>query len=551
MVCLKAWCKSGRIVLGLLLPACPLLSMTPAAAQNTSPQASQALFLDDSGSMRPYYANGLIRDIAQPLEASVDARNAMQLYAFSTDVLPVRNLQSMESIPFGQYTFLDKVIDQCQHKHIDIGWIVTDNIEDTGEAGNTERFYARLRSEAVRRVTVFPVRASAGHPGLVVYALLFNPAARPDYGNTLSRFVTNGSRVLRTEPLLMKPIDQDTVEVTSHDLAPLTRRGSPKVYATGTPLQAQAEVRFRSRLDHIEIVDSSLHILDAKPSFGPGSLLEPTRRQLAITPDRIRDLGPGRETAQVYHLTADLGQINLKSSPAAWWQAAWGRPEEEAELPLRFAIDVPQHNFRLRQPFLDQWSATSVADARASGKVYALDRLLTSINAGDTEIQVTSPLFFRVRYPAWPAVLWIVLFTFGLALLIGLALFARRILRRGAQMWTVRAATPEGQPLNARLQDARVLVDGQPVARVDGTDLLSLPPARFASGKPRILLTSTEPIRLVHRMQPIDLFFMQASQSAPQSNVQSGAPQMAPHPPFSTAPQRASTPTPTNPPRRR
>ncbi len=537
--------------------ACWLLAFAACGfAQGTGRPATQALFLDDSGSMRPYYASGQVRDITEPLANSINAGSSLQLYAFSTGVFPARSLQAIEAAPFGQYTFLDKVIDQCLNRHVDIGWIVTDNIEDTGEAGNTERFYARLRSEAVHRVTVFPVRAPAGHPGLVVYALLFNPSSGPLYASTLQSFMTNGSRVLRTEPLLMKPVDQDTVEVTSRDLAPLTRRGGPKVYDTGVPLQAQAEVRFRSRLDHIEIVDSSLHILDAKPAFGPASLLEPTARQLSITPDRIRDLGPGRETAQVYHLTADLGELQLKHSPAVWWRAAWGHPEEEAELPLTFAIDVPERNFRLRRPFLDQWSAPTVADARATGKVYALDRLLASINAGDTHIQVTSPLFFRVRYPTWPAVLWVSLAGLLLASMLGAALAARRLFRRRTRAWSVRAATPDGQPLSATLQSGRILVDGQPLARLEGPDLLALPPARLAAGTPRVTISAYQPVRLTHRMQAVDLFFTPASQAvspAPHQNATSPAPSAIPSAQRSAnaAPRRPSASPTTMPPRRR
>ncbi len=551
MVRLSVRCRSG--VRRLLLSFICLFAVggSAAFAQAPSPRATQALFLDDSGSMRPYYASGLMRDITQPLAAAIDTQSSMQLYAFSTGVFPARSLEAIENAPFGQYTFLDKVIDQCQSRHIDVGWIVTDNIEDTGEAGNTERFYARLRSDAVRRVTVFPVRASAGHPGLIVYALLFGSGAGPVYNDTLHSFVANGSGVLRTEPLLMKPVNQDTVEVTSRDLAPLTRRGGPKVYDTGTPLQAQAEVRFRSRLDHIEIVDSTLRILDAKPAFGPGSLLQPSQRQLAITPNRIRDLGPGGETAQVYHLTADLGEIRLKDSPAVWWRAAWSHPEEEAELPLTFAIEVPQQNFRLRRTFLDQWSASTVADARATGKVYALDRLLASINAGDTHIQVTSPLFFRVRYPAWPAVLWIVLFALGLALLIGLALAARRLLRRRTQAWTVHAATPDGQPLTAKLQDARIAVEGQTIARLEGTALLPIPPARLAAGIPRVPVVLNEPIRLTHRMQAIDLFFTAAATGTQPPTERSAVPPGTAQRTANSAARPSKTPSATMPPRRR
>ena len=556
MVCLGFTRPVGRRWLTLRLMCFLALILTGSASAQTpsAPRAAQAVFLDDSGSMRPYYAGGLMRSIADPLAAAIDNGSTMQLYAFSTEVSPARSLGAIENAPFGNYTFLDKVIDRCRDKGVAIAWIVTDNIEDTGAAGNTERFYARLRGDAVRRVTVFPVRAPAGEPGLVVYALLFNDGAGPLYETTLGHFVANGTGVLRTDPLLMKPVNQDTIEVTSRDLAPLTRRGGPKVYETGVPVRAQAEVRFRSRLDHIEIVDSALRILDAKPSFAPDSLLEPTRRQLAITPDRIHDLGPGRETAQRYRLTADLGELQLKHSPAVWWRAAWSHPQEEAELPLTFAIDVPRQNFRLRRSFLDQWSAPTLTEARATGKVYALDRLLASINSGDTHIQVTSPLFFRVRYPDWPAVLWIVLFALAAALLLGIALATRRWLRRRTRAWTVRAATPDGQPLPATLHDAGITVDGQIVARLGGSDLIPVPPARLAQGLPRAAVVAGQPIRLTHRMRDFDLFVTPGSQGAAQTPAESGTPRQPAQSQGASLPRAnspAAKPTATMPPRRR
>ena len=447
-----------------------LFALPPIYAQTT-----QALFLDNSGSMKPYYTSGLLENIATPLTTSITAGNSqLQLYAFSTQVTPARSLEAIAAAPFGNYTFLDKVIDYSQSHRIAVAWIVTDNIEDTGEAGNTDRFYAKLRSTAVHRVTVFPVHAAPGHPGLVVYALLFDPTAADLYNTTLASFLTNGSNVLRTEPLLMKPVNQDTVEVTSRDLAPLTRRGGPKIYDTGTPIHARAEVRFRSRLDHIEIVDSSLHILDAQPTFNPESLLEPTQRQLSITPDRIHDLGPGRETAQIYHLDANLGEIKLKSTPRAWWLAAWSHPEEEAQLPLTFAIDVPQQNFRLRPQFLTQWSAPTVADARSTGKVYALDRLLAAINAGDTHIQVTSPLFFRVRYPDTPAILWISLFGLAALTLIAAALLTRKFLRR----LTPQTATPPGSPTNPAPPNSPIKPTAPTQSRRPPTPTSTQPPRR-------------------------------------------------------------------------
>ena len=121
--------KRLRPVWSALLPVLAAFAALSLPAQTAAPAATQALFLDDSGSMHPYYTSGLVRDITEPLAASINAGSPVQLFAFSTDVFPARSLGAIASAPFGQYTFLDKVIDQCHNRHIDIGWIVTDNID--------------------------------------------------------------------------------------------------------------------------------------------------------------------------------------------------------------------------------------------------------------------------------------------------------------------------------------------------------------------------------------------------------------------------------------
>ncbi len=486
-----------RLSVAVLLAVC--------AAASALAQAPQSLYVDRSGSMRPYFGSGLIRSILDPLRTAVGGPLAE--YAFSTEVAPVPNLDAIDALPFGNLTYLDRVITSSERQHTPISWIITDNIEDTGEAGNTERFYAALRGAEVRRVTVFPILSAPGHPGLLVYALLFDPASDAVYERTLTAFARSGAGVLRTQPLRMKPVDRDTVEVTSRSLAPLTRRGGPKVYDTGTPIVQAAEVRFKSRFDHIEIVDSALRVLDAAPSFGPGSLLEPERRQLAITPDRIRALLPGDETTQVYKLSVDLGKLSLKHNPAAWWKAAWGASGEEAALDLKLGIDVPQQNFRLTPRFLNQYSASTVEAARATGKVYAIDRLLADVNGAETLIQVDTPLYFRVNYPAWPAVLFIGLFVLALAVLAGLVLFGRRLLPRRRREWTVAAEAIAGYPLSARMDGDRVLVEGENVARIEKDRILPVAPARFEGGAGSVAIEPGKRIRLNTRRNEMDLIF--------------------------------------------
>src|ERR1017187_969886 len=105
------------------------------------------------------------------------------------------------------------------------------------------------------------------------------------------------------------------------------------------------------------------------------SLLMPERRAISITPRVVQRLGAGDETEQVYVVDVDLGKIALKKDVASLWKAAFGKSSEEALLNLQFLIEVPQKNFHLRKQFLQEYHAGTLAEARATGKVYAVDQL--------------------------------------------------------------------------------------------------------------------------------------------------------------------------------
>jgi hypothetical protein len=131
------------------------------ASVAVSAATRQGLFLDRSGSMKPYYGDGLIVDLAQSLVKTIQDDGQPALFAFGTSVAPIAKISNIEALPFSESTYLDKVLDRAASDKLQIVWMVTDNVEDTPgapEAGNTEVFYRRLRGEAVQRVTIFPVR---------------------------------------------------------------------------------------------------------------------------------------------------------------------------------------------------------------------------------------------------------------------------------------------------------------------------------------------------------------------------------------------------------
>lgn len=419
----------------------------------------QGLFLDRSGSMKPHYQDGLIVDLGKSLLKTIQDDGQPTLFAFGSAVTPIAQISNIEAIPFEQSTYLDQVLDKAVSGGFQIVWMVTDNVEDTPgapEAGNTEVFYRRLRGEAVRRVTIFPIRQTPGTGGVVVYALLFDDAGREAYDRQISSFGSRVGQALRTEALHMKPLDRDTIEISFlHAGAP---NGGTKTYSTGQPVQEHIEIRFKSRFDHIEIAGGSIKVVESAAKFDSQSLLVPERRVVSITPRVVQRLGAGDGTEQVYVVDVDLGKIALKKDVASLWKAAFGKSSEDALLNLQFLIEVPQKNFHLRKQFLQEYHAGTFAEARATGKVYAVDQLPSLMSDLVTEIRVNSPVVFRVEYPWWPALVWILLAAIIIGLLVLLIRVVPRMIPSRSRPWSVRAETEAKTPLECSLENATITV---------------------------------------------------------------------------------------------
>jgi hypothetical protein len=429
------------------------------ASAATLAATRQGIFLDRSGSMKPYYQDGLIVDLGQSLVKTIQDDGQPTLFAFGTTVVPITQISNIEALPFGESTYLDRVLDRAVSDKLQIVWMVTDNVEDTPgapEAGNTEVFYRRLRGEAVQRVTIFPVRQAPGRGGIVVYALVMDESGREAYDREISNFGSRIGQALHTEPLRMKPLDRDTVDIS------FLRAGGPnggtKTYSTGQPVQERIEIRFKSRFDHLEIAGGSIKVVENSAKFDSQSLLVPERRAITITPTIVQRLGAGDETEQVYIVDVDLGKIALKKDVASLWKAAFGKSSEEALLNLQFLIEVPQKNFHLRKQFLQQYHAGSLAEAKATGKVYAVDQLPSLMSDLVTEIRVSSPVVFRVEYPWWPASIWILLAAVIISVLVLLVRAVPRMMPSRSRLWTVRAETEAKTPLDCSLEKATITV---------------------------------------------------------------------------------------------
>jgi hypothetical protein len=431
-----------------------------------------AVLIDRSGSMKPYYRDHVVRQLSDTLLEALRAQSEdVAVYAFSERTQRVKGLEDVEQLPFGDSTLLDKALERAVQDGIEVVWMITDNIQDapgSTDTGDTEQFYKKLRSDAVEKVTIFPLRQPAGRPGLVIYALLKKDGDSDLYERELAGFHSRAAGILRTDALRMKPLDRDTVGI-SWVRANVNPRTSLITYDTGKAVREIIEVKFKSKFDHIEITDSSIDVVKREASFGKDSLVYPERQNIDISPRTVERLGPGDETEQVYKIDVDLGKLKLRNDLASLWRAAWVKSSEDATLQLSFVIHVPQKNFRLRPKFLQEFHAATLQQAKDTGKVYAVDRLPSLMSEAVTEVQVNSPVVFRVRYPSYPTFLWLTVFALVALAIVGLFVGVKRATAMAIRgSWDVEARTQAGVSLGGSVENnGNVLVQRDIVGRVE------------------------------------------------------------------------------------
>jgi len=428
----------------------------------------QALLLDKSGSMARYYSNGLVGELKQSITAALDGRGHTRLLAFSDRVEPVTD---PSAITPGGSTYLNRAIEYVIQNHYDIAWMVTDNIQsEPGEAeGDTETFYRVLRGPSVKRVVIFPVPQPPGTdtPGIAVYALLLSPDAARPYEDGVAAFArSSGGGRVHTEPLRMKPLDRNTVDISVVSSS-LDRR-SDRPYEVGQTVRESMQIRFKSRFDYLKVVDAEIAVPRIEADFGPESVLRPDRVQLDITPRIVKALNPLDETQQVYNIDADLGTINLKKDFASLWRAAFGRAKEKHTLHLAFLINVPQQNFRLKDSFIEAYNASTPAVAKKTGKVYGIEHLPSLLTEDVTPIWAEAQIPVTVKYPWWPSLLFMLGFLGLVVGLVSVARLARGGLRaavRGRQ-WAACAETDYGAELPCEVLGGEVLLQSMPVGQI-------------------------------------------------------------------------------------
>jgi hypothetical protein len=506
----------------LVAAAFLLLCLAPAAALA---QGGGALFVDNSGSMKPYYLDGRIIDISRAMGDVLTAHGGAQLHAFSDNVYPLSDVNELRGIKLGNLTYIDRALNYAVERGFPIVWMVTDNVESQSsapEAADTEVFYHKLRGAEVKKIVIFPLRQQPGTTGLVIYALQLSPAADEMFEQEVAEFAEKAKGAFRTEALRMKPLDKDTVQVSYERVKLKPKIRGAVLYKEGQDIHEEVELRFKSRFDHLKIVDAKLIVPPTRAEFGPASLLTPERRELKISPERVT-VDPQNETEQVYKVTVDLGKVNLKSDLATHWKAARSKGHEDVDLNLAFIIQVPPENFKFRDDFLATYNADTPQAAKDSGRIYRLDKLPMLLSASSNEIAASSSLPFRVEYSWWPIIKLFGLGGIGLLLVLGLifllvkaggGLFGR--LKR----WEVSAENAHGVQLDCQAERGRVLVQGDELGVISGSTFSASEGVRLDGGAGQVKLEDNLRLRVERKGRQFFLVFTRGVGAKNQSSQQ-------------------------------
>lgn len=499
------------MAMGLVKFVGPLFLILLTSSQSYG--AGQAIYLDRSGSMKPYYNNGLVLDLGERIHTLIQRRAGTrpQIIAFSENVTPVRTLEDVGNLDFGASTLLDNAIGDAIERQYSIVWLITDNIEHqpgTQEGDNTTAFYEKLRGDPVKKILIFPLVQTQGMSGIVIYAMLLSSQADSIFEEEIKEFTNDIKRSYNTEHLRMKPLDSATIESTLARSDPKHRDRT--VYNEGQSIHETMEVRFKSRFEHLKVTDADIEP-DVRAEFGQTTLFTLENPHIAITPKKVTELDPGSETEQVYSVSVDVGKVRLKRDLASIWKAAWGKTGEEGTVNVSFLIRVPRENFQFKKSFLEAYNARTPDEARQTGRVYALDQLPSLLADKVTLISVESPQPFRVKYPWWPGPLFILL---GL-LMVGLIIFAGRFASRslagslkGKPKWDVLITVPSQGRGTIKGGWVAIPLDGRSirVGQMKGGTLL---PGPGVTPKDTHAIKEGVPINLKYRNTEFSVIFRQ------------------------------------------
>jgi hypothetical protein len=464
-----------------------------------------ALLVDESGSMQHYYDDGTVRALAGSLAAACSGRARPEILGFTTELRRVGRPEALVCRGANSFTLIDRALQGALASGYERIWILTDNVEDSPtapEAGSTRDFYEVLRNPRVSGVVLFPILQAPGRGGLVLYGVQATGADPAAFANEVA-IVHRAPAFAGSVPLRMKPFDRDVVGIT------ITAVDSTHKLKVGGNSRIPLRVRFISRLDHLRIAGARIAPADTPLVFPRASLFSLESGQAHITPEHVT-LEPGAQSATLYDISIDLGRIRLKPGYGTLWNATFGRTHERYRLDFRLDLAVPRDSFELRREILARYGAESMAEARATGHVYALANFPALAGEQTTVLRAGIPLPIDVEVPPYASIIVLGSILLGLGLAGALAWVLAEVIRQGGGVpWTMVARDLAGATKPVQVEsDGTVRVERTLIGRIRERWFEPAPGCRVPGAPGRARISPAQPMRvMLANGKQIDLSF--------------------------------------------
>jgi len=413
--------------------------------------ADTGVLLDRSGSMKPHYQSGLMHSLASRLIEAAGLAGQPDIDLFDEGITAhIKGLNSPDFNYTSRNTYLNTSLQEELESHARV-WLLTDNVQDTGDSHDMADFYSTLQSEAVLRVYIFPLRQPQGeHQGLLIYAI-----SKLANDKLLEQQVATFRGLMKDKQiseLIMKPLGENTIEIK------LTENAAAKRFKEGEPLKFSSRVSIGPKYPHLFFESLPAIGTTLETPFRGTTCLTVERHASSINPERIQT----RETAN-YVISVDFGRVRLKRSLSCIWNAVFERSHETEEIDTPLIVKVPREKFRLSQRFLQDYTANDEKEAQATGKIAGLQGLPSYLAPQETIVPIRVPTKIIVDYPFWPTLLLFLL----LAIVVFVGYVAVKFLSGTSfTQGQLHAETLEGEPLPAAMKSGEVWVSGKRVGTV-------------------------------------------------------------------------------------
>jgi hypothetical protein len=254
--------------------------------------------------------------------------------------------------------------------------------------------------------------------------------------------------------LIMKPLGENVIEVQ-------VPQGTKKEIEAGEVLAFKTTVTIGPKFSHLFFERSPAENVQIENPFLGQSCLVSEKQVGEISPDLVQT----RQRSE-YILNVDFGKVSFRPTFACIWRAAFERSRESSAIEAPIKIRVPRQNFRLSPEFVNEYTASNEAEAKATGKIAGLQHLPEFLAPAETTVPVRIPMQVVVMYPFWPA---LVVFGGGLGLLVALVFLVGAIAPIFSASMKVSACDESDRRLPAGVRSGAVLVSGHIVGRVAGT----------------------------------------------------------------------------------